>query len=308
MTSRFENLMREPRWIIGAMWPLVLLTPHLPGLPRPAVGGLPWRQELGLSLLLSITLGLFLIRRDRTKGRLGTDRKDLTSLAFAGLFVVWIWFSVTWATDHYQALHLALQWSSYLIFFAIIMSAPRKVIRSSFITLAIVVWTLAFACAIESWFGAFLTDVDLRIGVKPLLRGSGGFGEIMGATCILFAAYALDVNRRRVAFICGATAVAGWLATLQSLERAPLLATTVGLLLLFTVVFINPSKRMFLRLGTLIAAFAFVFLLQSGPLRLTSHDPTTLSRLQQSLANDGNSQARFLLWGAGLEMLRTHPL
>lgn len=285
---------------------MVLLAPHLPGIPRPSLNGLPWRQELALTLLLTLTLGFLLIKRSGTEAR--TYRNALNLPGFAALFVVWIWFSVGWATDHYQALHLAVQWSSYLLFFAFIISARAKVIRSSFITLGIVIWMLAFACAIESWFGAPLTDGNMRIAVKPLLRGSGGFAEIMGAACILFAAYALHLNRGRAAFICGATAVAAWLATLQSLERAPLIGALAGLLLLFAGAFIKPSKRLFWRLGSLTAAFALVLLLQAAPSRLTNHDVSTVSRLQQNLSSDANTQARFLLWGVGLEIMRAHPL
>ncbi|MDQ3668433.1 MAG: O-antigen ligase family protein [Acidobacteriota bacterium] len=308
MISRFPRLIREPPWIIGAMWPLVLLAPHLPGIPRPSVNGLPWRQELALTLLLTLTLGFLLIKRSGTEGQARVYHNTIIPTGFAALFVIWMWLSIAWATDHYQTLHLAIQWSSYLVFFALIISAPARVIRSSFITLGIIIWMLAVACAIESWFGAPLTDGNLRVAVKPLLRGSGGSGEIMGAACILFAAYSLHVKRLRLALMCGATAVAGWLATLQSLERAPLVGAAAGLLLLFTGAFFRPSKRLFLRLGSLTAAFALVFLLQTTPSRLTSHDVSTVSRLQQNLLSDANTRARFLLWGAGLEIMRAHPL
>lgn len=248
------------------------------------------------------------MKRSGTEGQARTNRNTLVPPGFAALFVIWIWLSVAWATDHYQALHLAMQWSSYLVFFALIISAPARVIRSSFITLGIIIWMLAVACVIESWFGAPLTDGNLRVAVKPLLRGSGGFGEIMGATSILFAAFALHLKRTRPALMCGATAVVGWLATLQSLERAPLIGVSAGLLLLFAGAFIEPSKRLFWRLGSLTAAFALVLLFQVAPSRLTSHDVSTVSRLQQNLHSDPNTQARFLLWGAGLEIMRAHPL
>jgi O-antigen ligase len=302
-----QRFQRKPFLILGTLWPVVLLAPHLPGIPRPSVNGLPWRQELVLALLLTLTLGFFLVKRSGTEGQARTNRDTLVPPGFAALFVVWIWLSVAWATDHYQALHLAIQWSSYLVFFSLIIAAPAKVIRSSFITLGIIIWMLALACAIESWFGAPLTDGNLRVAVKPLLRGSGGFGEIMGATSILFAAFALHLKRLRPALMCGATAVVGWLATLQSLERAPLIGAFAGLLLLFTGAFVKPSKRLFWRLGSLTAAFALVLLLQAMPSRLTNHDVSTVSRLQQNLPSDANTQARFLLWGAGLEIMRAHP-
>jgi O-antigen ligase len=309
MSFHFQRLMREPLWIIGAMWPLVLLTVHLPGIPRAWVNFLPWRQELALAFLLSLTLGSLLVKRRSTEQGAGATRITLLPLTLAALFVCWVLLSTAWATDRYQALHLGLQWVGYLIFFALMtFAAGAKVIRASFVTLVLVVWVLAIACAIESWFGAPLTDASLRYDLKPLLRGSSGFGEIMGPACILFASFALHLNRRRVAFMCGATAVAGWLATLQSLERAPLIGACAGLLLLGLAAFIRPSKALFWRLGSLTAVFALVFMLQAVPSRLTAHDVSTVTRLQQNLNSDPNTRVRFLFWGVGLEMLRSHPL
>jgi O-antigen ligase len=309
MISRLQRLIREPLWFIAAMWPLVLLTVHLPGIPRASVNVLPWRQELALTLLLTLTLASLLVKGRRIERGACVARNTLLPLTLAALFVSWVFLSTAWATDRYQALHLGLQWVSYLIFFGLMtFAAGAKALRSSFITLVLVIWMLAIACVIESWFGAPVTDGNLRMDVKPLLRGSSAFGEIMGTACILFAAFALHLNRGRAAFICGATAVAGWLATIQSLERAPLVGASAGLLMLFMGAFIRPSKRLFWRLGSLTAAFALVFLLQTVPSRLTSHDVSTVTRLQQDIRTDANTKVRMLFWGVGLEMLRSNPL
>ena len=310
MSSRLQSLLRDPLLIIGAMWPLVLLANQLP-LPivqRPAVSGLPWRQELALTLLLTLTVGILLIKGRVTERHIRINRTRLIPIGLAALFVFWILLSAAWATDPYQAVHLGLQWTSYLVFFVLMTLARARVIRASFITLAVVVWILAISCAIESWFGAPLTDFNLLSGAKPLLRGTSGLGEIMGAACILFAAFALHLNRRRVAVLCGVTAVAGWLGTLQSLERAPLVGTSVGLLLLIIAVFIEPSKTLFYRLGLLATIFSLVFLLQTVPNPFTRQDVSTVTRLTQNLNTDPNTRVRFLFWGVGLEMVRAHPL
>lgn len=308
MIPRLEHFQRRPLLILGALWPLVLLAPHMPGIPRPIVPGLPWRQELTLVFLLSFTI-VFLVRKKiQVQEHAGIDRNAFVTLAFGALFVGWIWLSIAWATDHYQSLHLAMQWSCYLVFFVLIISAPAKVIRSSFVGLAIVIWILAFASTIEFWFGGPLTDASLRIGVKPLLRGSGNFGEIMGAACILFAGFAFHLRRSGPALVCGATAVAAWFATLHSLERAPFIGVCAGLFMLCTGAFLKPSRRQFRRLVLLGVAFAFAFTLQAMPSRLTNHDVPIIGRLQQSLDRDVNTQARLLLWKVGFEMARAHPL
>jgi O-antigen ligase/Tfp pilus assembly protein PilF len=309
MPSSFQRLIREPLWIIGALWPLILLTIYLPGLPRASMNVLPWRQELTLAVLLTLTLAALVLKKRVTERGARATRDTLLAFTISAVFVSWIFLSVAWATERYQALHLGLQWACYLTFFGLMtFAAGSKVIRTSFITLTLVIWVLAFACAVESWLGAPLTDFNLRVGGNPSLRGSSAFGEVMGPACILFAAFALHLNRRRAALICGVTAVAAWLATLQSLERAPLVGTSVGLLLLSAGALIKPSKQLFKRLAPLSAAFALVFLLQTVPSPLTNHNVSTVTRLTQDLSADANTRVRILYWGAGLEMVRSHPL
>jgi O-antigen ligase len=313
--SRFKSILRAPLVMLLPLWPLVLLTPHLPGFPVPSVNGLPWRQELALCLLLSASIGFLFLKKKAPGPEVRIDRSTLAVLASGVFFALWILVSSAWATDTYPAIHLGLQWTIYLIFFALIILAPfARQVRSSFIVLAVVIWILSIACTIESWFGAPLTDFNLRSDLKPLLRGLSGFGEVMGPSCILFAAFALHVRRRRAALICGLTALAGWLSTVQSLERAPLLGTVSGLLLLLFGLFIRPRGRDLKRLGLLFTGFALVFLLQTGQFRyfLKSAAPadhiSVVTRLQQHPATDANAQVRFLFWRIALEMAHVHPL
>ena len=108
--------------------------------------------------------------------------------------------------------------------------------------------------------GAPLTDGNLRNDLKPILRGSGAFGEIMAMAAILFAALALHVRRPRRALACGVTAMLAWLATLQSLERAPLIGALAGLLLLVAGSAVGSlgNWRRLCRLGLLIVALVSV--------------------------------------------------
>ena len=302
---------RYPLFIVGAIWPLVLLAPHVPGIPRPSVSGLPWRQELGLSLLLALALGL---RQRRSNFTIRLERHTLFAISALGLFVVWTWLSTAWAATPYAAIHLGMQWTLFLVFFLVMSWVARKpkLLHSSFVALAGIVCLLAIACAIESWFGAPLTDAGLRSDLKPVLRGSGGFGEIMAMAAILFASLALHINRRRVALACGIVALLGWLATLQSLERSPLLGASAGFALLIagTLVTKFRSRRSLLRLSLLVGALASILFLQTMPSLTTSASgsTSTVIRLGQDLRADNNTRVRFLFWGVGLEILRAHPL
>jgi tetratricopeptide (TPR) repeat protein len=163
--------------------------------------------------------------------------------------------------------------------------------------------------------GAALTDGSLRADLKPLLRGSGGFGEMMAVAAPLFAALALYLRRPARAVTCGATAALAWLATLQSLERAPFVGGAVGLLMLFAVALLkrNCRPRSPARALALAAALAAVFASQWLPSFSAAGDSssptnTTVTRLQTSLKEDESTRARFLFWGVGLEMIRANPL
>jgi O-antigen ligase len=305
---------RHPLFLIGALWPLVLLAPHVPGIPRPSIGGLPWRQELGLCLLLTVALGL-LIKRGQSNKIARIDRPTLPLIFAFGTFACWTLTSAAWANNSYAAIHLGLQWTIYLVFFFLMNSLLRnpKLIRASVIALAGVIWVLAIACAIESWFGAPLTDGNLRSDLKPILRGSGGFGEIMAMAAILFAALSLHSNRRSRAVVFGATAIAGWLATLQSLERAPFVGALAGFCLLIAgTLIVRPlGRRPWARLGLIVGALGLVLFFQSLPLSTSGPHTaatSTVGRFSQDLSADISTRARFLFWGVGLEMARAHPL
>lgn len=305
---------RHPLLIIGAVWPVVLLTPHFPGIPRPSIGGLPWRQELGLALLLSVVLVL-LIKRGQGEKIARIVRGTLPVIFTFGVFACWTLSSATWAANTYAALHLGLQWSIYLVFFSLMNSILRnpRLMRTAFIALAGVIWVLAIACAIESWFGAPLTDGNLRSDLKPILRGSGGFGEIMAMAAILFAALSLHANRRGRALVLGATAMIGWLATLQSLERAPFVGATAGFCLLLVGALITKplGRRPWGRLGLMVGALGLILFFQSLPFSNAQPNAaatSTVGRFSQNLSTDVSTRARILFWGVGLEMARAHPL
>ena len=305
-----RRFFREPRFFLATLWPLVLLAPHVPGLPRPALNGLPWRQELALSFLLCLTLG-FLVKRGWAEGQIRIDRHRLLVLCGAGLFAMWTWLSVSWAAFAYPAIHLALQWTAYVVFFLLISSAAGhpRIVRSSFVVLAGVVWMLAISCAIESWFGAPLTDGNLRNDLKPILRGSGAFGEIMAMAAILFSALALHVRRPRQAILCGVTATLAWLATLQSFQRAPLVGAFAGLLFLIIGSAIGSfgNRRRVCRLLLLIGALASVLSLQIMP-SFGAREDSSVARLQPDMRADPSGRVRLLFWGVGLEMVRARPL
>lgn len=314
MLRLFRRIICEPVWIIGSLFPLVLLTPYLPGLPRPAIGGLPWRQELVISILLSVTLILLMWRTLRARHIPSLHRPAaFTALLSAFVFTLWIWLSALWAAYPTSAFHYAAQWSMYLSFLWLMSSVANRtrVMRASFITLGVAIWILGISCAVEFWFGAPLTVGELRGNAKPILRASSSFGEITAVATCLYAALALYLRNSKYALVCGATATLAWLSTFQALQRAPLLGAAAGLLLLASCAIFkaNCRPRNSARAYLLLLSLFGVFIIQTLPSTgMSASAPSTVERLQSSVREDAGVNIRLLLWGIGLEMLRAHPL
>jgi O-antigen ligase len=305
-----ERAINEPLRLFAAAWALILLAPFAPGLPRPTPSGLPWRQELVLALLFSVTLLLLVrqTRRSNTASLLSLNRTDLRLLFPLVLFVLWSASSTAWANNPFPALHHTFVWIAYGLFFLLmrrIAERPR-LLRASLAALGAVVSILSLSCMLEFW-GA---PTDSAVRTASLFRFFNGFGETLAVTIPLFAALALRLNRTRAAALCGATAVIAWLAMLQVLERAPIIGASAALLVLAAA---SLSLRQFRprsprRALALLAAFIIATALQIMPSPLTQGRSNAFDRLQATSAAESNTRVRFLFWGIGLEMLREHPL
>jgi tetratricopeptide (TPR) repeat protein len=130
----------------------------------------------------------------------------------------------------------------------------------------------------------------------------------MGVVSILFSSFALCARRSRYSIIFGIAAVLGWLGTLQSLERAPFIATSIGLTIVVSTSLLTLRRyRVTALLGAILLG---AFLIQLIPVKqMAPEDASTVGRIKAAaVAGDSSAQARFLLWGIALEMLRSHPL
>ena len=311
MNAGFKTL-KDPRLFIGLTWPLVLVVPYLPGIPKPSLGGLAWKQELAFAILLVVTLA-FLIRRKRQMVEKSDINLPSPSLLIpALLFVFWISASTLWAENPYSAGHYAFTWGAYVLFFVLmrlVTSHPRSM-RRSFYALGIVVWLLSLSCLIEWLAGAALTDHSFRQNVKPLMRGFSGFGETMAVAAPIFGMLALSIRRRREAILCGATSCIAWMVILQSNQRAPIFAATAAFLVvgLGLIVFKRCRPLGVQRVGLLAAGLIVVAFLQIAVFsEKVEHQQTLFERVQSTSTSDTNTRARFLYWGVGLEMFRAHP-
>lgn len=314
MLQSIKRALRNPLGVFGTLWPLVLLVPFLPGLPRPGLGGFPWRQELALACLLSVTLALALRRTLKQQLLVPsslTSRPDFLVLTIAS-FAICTASSLFWAANPYSAAHHGYQWGAYLLFFLLmrLVAAQPRLLRSTIYSFAVVVWMLSVSCLVEAFVGASLGG-SFRLHARPPLRGFSGFGEVMAVAGPMFAAFALDSKRPRRALLCGATAIVVWLATVQSLERAPILGATAGLLLVSVGACIKRGSRSHVlkRTGLLAATLVLSTAALFAPGLLSSDNQNvTLRRFQSTSISEDNTRVRLLFWSAGLEMFRAHPL
>lgn len=309
MVSTIRRVVLNPHWMLATLWPLALLTPYLPGLPRPTPGGLPWRQEMVMAFLLCATFALLLRRSwPRRDEALILPRPDALVLVPASLFTLWSAASAFWAALPSKALYQALVWGCYLFFFLLMrhIAARPRLLRASFSTLALVICTLSLACMVNFW----TTPAHIPSFFSSMFRYFSGFGEMMGVAIPLFAALALRLRNPRWALACGATATLGWLSTLQTLERAPVVGALAGLLVLAagSVVMRRCRPRSFVRAVLLMAALAGATAIQFVPSPFATSQLTAAHRLQATTTADANLHVRFLYWGIAWEMLRARPL
>src|SRR5947209_5562268 len=307
---------RQPLRIVGVLWPLALVAPFVPGLPRPSNGGPTWRQEATVALLLCVTLALLWRRAfDRrrpgemnardydpaTATASGIFRLELTLAAALAAFVLWAAASTLWASDVLAAIHYALSWATYLLFFISLCRAARdaRLMRASLALLAVVVLVIS-AASVVGYYGS----------PNSLMR-QNGLGEPIAVSIPLLAALALRLRRARAALLFGAAATLGWLSMLEVSERAPFIGVMVGLTLLFALALARPCfrPRSARRALALVAAFAFCLALQNVPSPFAqSRLQTVFVRLKETSVTETNTRARFLHWAAAAEMFRTRPL
>ena len=305
--------------VVGLLWPLALLVPFLPFLPRPHNGGPTWRQESTIALLLSATFALLLRRVLRANSRRraarqhapqATDSNERTStLDAVGLllavplaaFVLWSAASTLWASNVFPAAHYALSWTTYLLFFHAMRRAAvdARLLRLSLALLALVVIIIG-AANVVGYYGS-----------PDSFISQNGLGEPLAVSIPLFAALALRLRNRRAALLCGTAATVAWLSMLEIAERAPFFGVCAG----FTVLGVSMlARRRFrprglLRAMFLASAFAACALLQTVPSPFVeSKQEPVFVRLQKTSATELNTRARILFWGAAIEMWRVRPM
>jgi O-antigen ligase len=301
MSSVRRLVLKKPFGIFAVLWPFVFLAPLIPGIPKSWTG-FAWRQELVIGALLLLTL-VHLIRRTdllRTSS-ISFQKSELTLLVPLALFLLWSVASVVWSGDWSHTLHYNLTWAAYLTCFIVMRQAAKspRLLSASLGSLAFIILIISVASAIEFWS----TSPELY-QQSLLLRRSTGLGEPLAVALPMFAILAITLRNRGAVALCGATTVLAWLAVLQTLERAPLLALGASLVLMTVGLFVNKSWRP----RRPRQAMALVALLIASTVFQTVGTSSSFHRLRDLEEKDPNTQIRLLVWAIGVEMVRAHPI
>lgn len=291
-----------------AIWTFVILTPLI-YFPAPSVlAGHPWKVELTLSFILTLTIAGFYFFKQNDSLNFSIDRKVIFwVIAPLGVFTLWSAASALWANSTESVIHHTLVWAVYLVFFlfAAKITTERKLLKISLTALSLFLGAIAVQCIVEHTFSAEITEV---FGFR-----FARYAEIHAAVLPLFLSFVLRLNRKHLwwsVFLVSSV----WLAILFSMSRGAFLSAIAGLsvfiiLRLFTKTDSSEKKRLvFAALGLAIVAFLIQFpLFTSGEQR-----ETTLTRLTSQKTDDVDNSleknVRFLFARVGLEMFKNNTI
>jgi putative inorganic carbon (hco3(-)) transporter len=293
----------KPLGTFAVLWPLVFLAPLVPGLPKGSTS-FPWRQELAIAALLTVTLVLLLRKLQSNKlSVFHIQRSESAIYLPLALFVAWSVASLFWSVGRIYVVHYSLSWAAYLICLLVMRQIARspRLLRASLGSLAFVLSIISIASAIEFWS----TSPELY-QYSLVLRRSTGLGEPLAVALPIFSMLAINLRNRRAALLCGVTTVLAWLAVLQTLERAPLLGIGVSFTLIAAGLALKKAwrprrpKQALILVGVLVLTTAFQTVVPGAS--------SGFHRFRDWENNDANTQIRWLVWAISLEMLREHPV
>jgi O-antigen ligase len=270
-------------------------------LPKGSISSFPWRQELVIALLLVITLALILKQAATSSNwSIRFQRTELSIHLLLASFVVWGAASVLWAQGWFHSAHYILSWITYVMCFILMrqITVKPRLLRLSLAALAVVVSIIGIASAIEFWS---TEPAVYQYGL--LLRRSTGLGEPFAVCVPIFAILAICLHKWRAAVLCGLAAVLAWLTTLQSLERAPIVGLTAGLILLGAGMIAKKAWR-----PRPVRAMLLLAVLVATTVAQSHTTSSSFTRFQEFKGKDASTQVRLLVWAIGLEMFREHPL
>lgn len=293
--------------LIYGIWAIAILAPLI-YFPAPSILiGHPWKVELIISFILTLTIGIFFFKQN-TAFRFSIDRNAVFwTIIPPSIFVVWSAVSVFWANSTESVIHHSLAWAVYIIFFlfAAKLTTEKKILKIGLTAFSLVIGAIAVQCIVEHTFSAQIGEV---FGFR-----FARYAEIHAAVLPLFLSFILRFKRRHLwwsVFLVSAV----WLAILFSMSRGSFLSAIAGLavfvtLRIFTRTDSSEKKRLICAaLGLILIAF----LVQFSPFGSSAQPATALTRLTNQKADDADNSlqrnVRFLFAGVGVEMFKNNSV
>ena len=298
--SKSAFLNNNLKWL-SAVWAICIIAP-LVYFPAPAsLAGHPWKVELSISLILSLSLigSLYFLLKNKYAVVVSPKIISYIIIPFCA-FIIWSAISAFWADSLLSVAHHTLVWTGYLIFFlfALHIVSNRKYFKISIISLGSVISIICLCC-----IGEFL--------FSPSVSGTFGsryarFAEIFAALLPLFLSFVLRLNRKYLVWTIFVS-IFLWLGILFSLSRGSLLSSIVGLSV-FILFRIFTKKTSTEKRRLVFATFGIIFiafLTQTSIFSTNEKKATTFSRIEMQGENNPDKMsitARLFFAGVGKEM------
>ncbi len=246
--SKSAFLNNNLKWF-SAVWAMCLIAP-LVYFPAPAsIIGHPWKVELSISLILSLSLvsSLYFLLKNKYAGLISPKLVSYIIIPFCA-FIIWSAISAFWAGSFLSVVHHTLVWTGYLIFFlfALHIISNKKNFKISIISLGSVISIICLCCIGEFLFSPSIGET---FGFRY-----ARFAEIFASLLPLFFSFVLRLNRKHLVWAISVTLFL-WLGTIFSMSRGSLLSSIVGisvfiLLRVFTVKTSSEKRRLIAVIGS----------------------------------------------------------
>jgi len=302
------TFVRKPAILFCIGWAIVMLslTVSIPPVWNTFIHS--WRVEFFASLFIAGTALYSYFTYSKTGDQLAISNDELKFILLPiALFIGWSALSALWAPSWRSAIHHALVWSEYLVFYV----AVRQVLSGQGNYAKLVTTLVGILCffAILAAFG--YCDYLYFGGGTSIGIVYAKWGEQVNTVFPLVMVGVLRLGGRRFLLGLGAL-VCVWLLVFCSLSRVNLVLFVAGIITTSAVIFITPRfKKYKLRTSLILAAVIVAPL----PLHIVSFlaqtDQTTVpivARLSNESQMRGSNDFRKLMATLAIEMVKAHPI
>lgn len=265
-----------------------------------------WRVETAASIFLLVAIGYLWFITPNYNVLRNVSSLEFRLLIFPiGALIIWSLASMAWANSARSALHHALLWLVYLVFFLLVRQAvsSRRGIRSILLALLVVMAVYSIS-AISQYLSYFFIGGRLNTGIN-----FQRYGEQVTALMPLVLVVCLRQNGRK--FVVGILAVAAlWILVLCGLGRMNLLLFAVGVV--GATALTVWSKRIENYQRKLAAVFFVLISVPVGfwllPNNSGSGGVVIASRLSENEGATSSNDFRRLMATISFEMFRQNPI